>query len=74
MTHYEAILHELAVHGRTTYAKLAARYPEEQGYNRQGFAAALHKLRQQGIVTPHGGKGMPIVAAGKCPCCGRVLG
>jgi hypothetical protein len=76
MTHYEALLHELAAHGRTTYPALLKRYPKAQGYSHDGFVHAAWKGRREGTVVPVNGPGSgdgSIVAMGACPCCGQKL-
>lgn len=77
MTHYQALMHELARSGgRTTYAELAARYTDAQGYSHEGFTSAVYVARKRGIVAKTkrgGGPGGPIVAVSVCPCCGREL-
>lgn len=67
---YAVLIRELAQHGRTTYPQLLRRHPQ---FNRDNFAAAVHKARKNGIALDDPGKGKPIVAVGACPCCGRSL-
>lgn len=68
---YAILIRELAAHGRVTYQQLMRRHPQ---FNRDNFAAAVHKARRLGIALDDGGKGKPIVAVGDCPCCGQRLG
>lgn len=74
MTHFQILLRELVKYGQTTYPLLARRYGR-QGYNRAGFAAAVHRARQDGVVAPAWEHGQTIVkaAGAECPCCGREL-
>lgn len=71
MTAYQILLHELAAHGRVTYAELVTRHPEYDQYN---YVAAVYKARKRGLVVIEGRKGAVIVAVGACPCCGQPLG
>lgn len=73
MTHTQAILRELALHGHTTYYDLMRQY-EDEGYTYAGFVAAVQRLIRKGLVEPRKPRERkPITIAGCCPCCGRAL-
>jgi hypothetical protein len=70
MTAYQILMHELAAHGRVTYAELCARHPE---YDHVNYSNAVYKARKLGIVRTEGRKNVVIIATGACPCCGRAI-
>lgn len=72
MTHLALLLHELATRGETTYTRLMRVYGG-QGYNYEGFTAAVCRARKLGIVAPRDKSGR-IVPMGCCPTCGQKLG